>query len=70
MKTDQAIIKAVMNLSTMRYERSDANRAVGEFCGSILLPLITARSNSNEYKLAKRKLLERGRSAVEQHNTP
>lgn len=68
MKPDQAIIKAVVNLSNMQHDPnvSPANRAIGEFCSNVVMPLITARSNSNAYKQAKRSLLERGRNARKQ----
>lgn len=68
MKVDQAIIKAVMNLGNMQHDPnvSEPNRAIGEFCATVLMPLITTRSNSNAYKLAKRSLLERGRHARRQ----
>ena len=68
MKPDQAIIKAVLNLSNMQHDPnvSTASRAIGEFCSTVVMPLITARSNSNAYKQAKQSLLERGRNARRQ----
>lgn len=68
MKIDQSIIKAVTNLSNLQYDQNttDSNRAIGAFCANIMMPLITARSNSNAYKLAKKSLIERGRNAAKQ----
>lgn len=69
MKPDQAIIKAVLNLSNMQFNQNttESNRALGVFCAAVVLPLITARANSNAYKMAKHILIERGRNAASQN---
>lgn len=67
MKTDPHMIQAAHKLAKLahRPDVSPETRAVARFTQSILIPLMTARSNSNAHKTARGNLIARGRNAAE-----
>ena len=68
MKADPAMKKAALNLAMLQHDEnaSPEGKAVGAFCREIILPLMTARGNSREYKQARESLIARGRNAARQ----
>lgn len=65
MKSDPAMINAVVSLTKRRYDpkASPEIAALGAFSADVLLPLMTERSNTNAFKMARQRLIERGRNA-------
>lgn len=67
MKTDPAMIKAVLNMANRQHDEkaSPEARTLGSFAANVLLPLMTERANTNAYKSARRGLIDRGRNPNE-----
>lgn len=64
MKTDPAMINAVVNMAKRQYDEkaSPEARTLGAFAANVLLPLMTERASTNAYKSARRGLIDRGRN--------
>lgn len=68
MKIDQNMINAVLGMARRRYDpnASPEAAALGAFAADVLLPLMTERANTNAFKTARQRLIERGRNATQQ----